>query len=254
MNTPLGRNNRNDGGSPFSRGSRVRMAGRRHGIALVVVAICTVAASVVTAQSQTTRVTTPPERLAFFGATQHGTPACASCHGMLGEGEKVQYAPRLAGLDADYLQRQLDAFADGSRRSNRMNAIARTLSDDERAAVAQYYASRPLVVETVAAVQPSPRGAALAVDGDWSHQIPPCKSCHGGDGLGVGSVAPPLAGQRVDYIASELANFKRGDRRSDPLGLMRDIAGRLDQKQIDAVARYYASLPVPGAKHGGFRE
>ena len=49
--------------------------------------------------------------------------------------------PRLAGLSADYLLRQLDDFADNNRESELMAPIAKSLSPEERKAVAAYYAS-----------------------------------------------------------------------------------------------------------------
>lgn len=39
-----------------------------------------------------------------------GAPACVTCHGAYGEGMAANGFPRLAGLDAGYIQTQLDAF------------------------------------------------------------------------------------------------------------------------------------------------
>jgi cytochrome c553 len=186
-------------------------------------------------------------QIADSGLLNQGTPPCASCHGFRGEGVRVQNGPRLAGLDADYLARQLDAFAHGRRDSSVMVRVARSLSADQREAMAQYYAGLPPTAETpVSAQAMTGLGRSLARDGNWSEQVPPCASCHGGDGLGVNSLTPPLAGQRADYLERQLIRFRQNERRDDPLGLMRGVAARMTPREIRAVAAYYASLP-PGA-------
>lgn len=41
--------------------------------------------------------------------------ACVACHGAEGQGQQATNAPRLAGLDGDYLKRQLENFRSGAR-------------------------------------------------------------------------------------------------------------------------------------------
>mgnify|MGYP002336297804 CR=1 FL=1 len=184
--------------------------------------------------------------IARFGAVAHGTPACQSCHGAMGEGQASTKTPRLAGLDAGYLERQLDLFAKGTRRSLVMGGVARTLHDDERASIADYYSKLPA---KAAAGPPGgnadvKRGASLAMTGRWEVDVPPCSACHGVDGLGVGSVAPALAAQSAGYIEAQLKGWRAGDRHGDPLGLMAGIAKRLTRAEIKAVATYYAARPL----------
>jgi len=186
-----------------------------------------------------------PAEIANFGMMQHGTPPCASCHGVNGEGVRVQNGPRLAGLDADYLERQLDAFGEGRRNSTVMERIARTLNEDQRAALANYYAGLPAVTDARAPqVNEVALGQMIATQGNWSEKVPPCASCHAADGLGVGSFAPALAGQRADYLRRQLMRFRQNERRDDPLGLMRGISSRLSGREIETVAAYYASRPA----------
>ncbi len=178
----------------------------------------------------------------------HGTPACASCHGFNGEGRQSQNAPRLAGLNADYIVRQLHAFQKGGkagRDSQRMAWAARSLTDDEIQSLADYYATLPPVGARGEPPGGDPTlGRQIAGQGDWAEKVPPCASCHGADGLGVNDVSPPIAGQRADYIERELYRFRRNERRDDPLALMRGISARLTPREIMAVAAYYATLPA----------
>ena len=197
------------------------------------------------ASAQTMAPTAP--QIAAAGMVNHGTPACASCHGFQGQGVQSQNAPRLAGLNADYLARQLHAFKAGGkagRDSQRMAWAASRLTDDEIQSLADYYASLPPVgVKGEGPTGDVKLGAQLAHEGDWAEKVPSCASCHGSDGLGVNDLSPPIAGQRADYIERELWRFRRNERRDDPLGLMRGISARLTPREIKAVAAYYATLP-----------
>ena len=62
------------------------------------------------------------------------TPACQTCHGPAGQGIAQAGFPRLASLGGPYMQRQLAAFADGTRVSAVMMPIAKALSEQPRAA------------------------------------------------------------------------------------------------------------------------
>jgi cytochrome c553 len=53
---------------------------------------------------------------------------------------------------------------------------------------------------------------------------------------------PRLAGQYADYIAAQLKAFKEGARANDPNGMMRGVAARLTEREIQAVAEYAAGL------------
>ncbi|UGB38804.1 c-type cytochrome [Frateuria soli] len=176
----------------------------------------------------------------------HGAPPCQSCHGANGEGQAAAGFPRLAGLDAAYLARQLADYANGTRANAIMQPIARALSADERQAVAAYYSELP-----VPAIAPSPQkpanglGAMLATRGRWSQQVPACEQCHGPGGVGVGSHFPPLAGQPAAYIEAQLQAWQQGKRRNDPLQLMQHLSGKLDAQDIAAVAQWFAAQPLP---------
>jgi cytochrome c553 len=66
-----------------------------------------------------------------------GVIACADCHGANGRG--IATFPALAGQHASYLERQLQAFTDGSRPLGvSMHGIARGLTAEDRRAVAAY--------------------------------------------------------------------------------------------------------------------
>lgn len=172
-----------------------------------------------------------------------GAPACVTCHGAHGEGIAANGFPRLAGLNAGYLQTQLDAFANGQRTHAMMTPIAQTLSGDERAAVARYYAGLSgsvIVAETVADINST--DARLAIQGRWSQGLPACVQCHGAMGAGVGTTFPALAGQSSLYIENQLRAWQQGTRAPGPLGVMKVIASKLSAADIREVAAYFSAL------------
>ncbi len=63
-------------------------------------------------------------------------PACASCHGVNGEGTDI--LPRLAGQHKHYVVSQLEDFSSQDRINEIMNSIASKLTELEREAVALY--------------------------------------------------------------------------------------------------------------------
>ena len=66
--------------------------------------------------------------------------ACAACHGMAGISAVPMY-PNLAGQKEQYIQIQLKAFRDGSRKNPIMSGMAAPLSDDDIANLAAYFSS-----------------------------------------------------------------------------------------------------------------
>jgi cytochrome c553 len=177
----------------------------------------------------------------------HGAAPCMACHSADGGGQAAAGFPRLAGLPAAYLRKQLEDFANGSRVNATMQPVAMALSDAERDALADYYSKLP--VPTPAA-SPAPtadvaqRGQALATRGRWSNSLPACEQCHGPGGMGVGDHFPPLAGQSSVYIGNELHAWQQGSRHNDPLQLMQSVAGKLNDADIAAISAWYAAQPI----------
>lgn len=179
------------------------------------------------------------ETIAFSGGDGGAKAACATCHGLAGEGDGRE-SPRLAGLDAGYLHRQLDDYADGRRDHLVMRTIARRLSDRDRAKVAAYYAG--LAPPPMASGGGNPAGDRLYRFGDPGRGLAACATCHGMRGEGVGAGNPPLAGQPAIYLSAQLKAWREGKRRNDPLGEMREISRRLSPSEVAAVSAYAAGL------------
>jgi cytochrome c553 len=67
---------------------------------------------------------------------------CAACHGALGTSVS-DTIPNLAGQKGKYIEIQLKALRDGTRKNQIMGAIAMQLSDADIANVAVYFSSLP---------------------------------------------------------------------------------------------------------------
>ena len=176
--------------------------------------------------------------IAMGGAGAGASNACFTCHGLDGRGNGAG-SPRLAGLDAGYLERQLEAYADGRRYHAQMRWITEQLAADERQAVAVYYASVPFDAGSTAPVT----RLKLYHEGDAARRLPACASCHGDLGEGIGAANPALAGQPAAYLAEQLDLWRKSRRRNDPGDIMLRISQRLRPSEIEALARYAAALP-----------
>lgn len=188
------------------------------------------------------------QRIALQGADHPGAVACASCHGADGGGNEQTGFPRLAGLDAAYIEKQLQAFKQGLIKNPVMAGMATPLTAQDIKDVAAYYAGlKPVSHAQAPSGIPLEPGKRLAKYGDMpARGLPACIQCHGVGGLGVGATFPPLAGQPYKYIVEQIKAWQSGIRSGDPLGLMKNVAGLLTDEEVHSVAAYYAAQPVQG--------
>jgi len=77
-----------------------------------------------------------------------------------------------------------------------------------------------------------------------------CAMCHGADGISHMAKFPKLAGQKADYISKQFEDFY-WQRRSNDGGQMQAITTEIEMNNLDAVAEYFAQLPIgPAARLG----
>jgi cytochrome c553 len=172
------------------------------------------------------------------GPSETAKTVCATCHGLDGNSTDPQY-PKLAGMDQEYLMRQLKAFASGKRREETMAGIVAGIDPNDFSTLAAYYGklkpTRGQVVDAQLAVQ----GKTLYNDGNTDSGVPACAGCHQPDGKGNARF-PRLAGQHQAYILKQLADYKSGRRATDPL--MTTVGKRLTPDEAKALAEYIAGL------------
>ncbi|MCL1077930.1 cytochrome c [Parashewanella spongiae] len=83
---------------------------------------------------------TMPAIAADIAAGKAKSGMCAACHGADGTSAIPMY-PNLKGQHAQYLEKQLKAFKDGTRKDPVMGPMAMPLSDADMKNISAYYAS-----------------------------------------------------------------------------------------------------------------
>lgn len=183
-------------------------------------------------------------------AGEQAAAMCVACHQANGGGMNIpggESWPSIAGLNADYLYKQMKDVKDGSRNSPTMLPFINMLNDQQFKDVAVYYSQLPVVQgqgDPAATEEELAHGEKLAMQGDWDRYIVPCSSCHGPENLGVGSTFPHLAGQHAGYISDQLHAWQSGKRNNDPQHLMLAIAERMNDKDIRAVSQWLSRQPA----------
>jgi cytochrome c553 len=165
---------------------------------------------------------------------------CAACHGVAGRSVSPTF-PNLAGQQADYLQKQLSDFARGRRLNEVMNGALAQVPRSEFPDLVAYYSAQAPAPGKSGDVALAAAGRNIFEEGDWPAGIPPCRSCHGENGAGSERY-PRLAGQNQAYTLQQLMDFKTRARHNDTRRVMREIAGRLTDAQMKAVAEYLGAL------------
>ncbi len=181
-------------------------------------------------------------RIHAKGGADPAAAACASCHNADALGIPAAAVPRLAGLQAAYLAKQLADFRAGTRIDPMMQPIARALSEAEIQAVSQTLSALPAPAYPTDAPTAESLGATLALRGDPAGKVPACVSCHGPGGVGLGDDVPPLVGQGAPYLKAQLDAWRQGTRKNDEDDLMGSVARALSEEQAQAVVDYFAGM------------
>ena len=178
--------------------------------------------------------TVPAQDQPLQGDAKHGKAisyTCLGCHGI--EGYKNAYpmysVPKLEGQHPEYLSAALQEYRSGDRAHLTMHAQASTLSDQDIADIAAYFAGKPLVSQGKPSGTP-PTAATL------------CVSCHGQDGVAIAPTYPSLAGQHEDYISRALDEYRKGGRKNP---IMKGFAATLKDEDIEVIAKYFAGAQHP---------
>ena len=166
---------------------------------------------------------------------------CVACHGPDGNSNNPSW-PNLAGQHAEYIKKQLLDYRNGNRKNDQMAPLAMTLSDQDIDDIAAYYAARkPRIGQT--RPENVELGAHFYRAGDITKGLAACMSCHGPNGIGNPAANyPRINAQHAAYTALQLKAFKAEQRANDRNGIMRDIAGRMSNDAIEAVADYLQGL------------
>ena len=171
---------------------------------------------------------------------------CAACHAADGNSQ-IAANPKLAGQIPEYLYKQLTDFkAAPGKKAERANPImagmVANLSPDDMHNLAAYFASQVAKPGAAKSKDLVTLGQRIYRGGIMTEGVAACASCHGPNGAGLPSQYPRLSGQHAEYVVAQLKAFRSGARANDINATMRGVAGRLSDREIDAVADYIAGL------------
>ncbi len=191
---------------------------------------------------------------------------CAGCHGEFGEGSLDGEYPRLAGMNPDYLARQIKHFKSRERLNIPMLPYAtdRELPAEDIEIISNYLATIDLPTELPAIEESSFNAFERLQQSKKVINIPrypgslktgsrlyakECAACHGADGYGSGEeLAPQLAGQHSIYLKRQIDAFRSHERlHDDPRDA--EIFQAFDDSEIDNILAWLSVADDSAARH-----
>ncbi len=159
------------------------------------------------------------------GAGSGAAEKCATCHGADGNADTAT-VPTLAGQDARYFIKAMQAYHDGKRKHEKMSEAVAGLGATEIKDLAAFYASQEPVRRNIR----TPFTTA-----EWVQR---CERCHGLDGNSTDPRFPMLAGQNENYLRKAMQAYASGTRSTS---VMHSMSEPLSESDIERIVRHYAS-------------
>jgi len=167
-------------------------------------------------------------------ALEEKLAACLACHGASGRAV-IPEVPSLGGQPVFYLTIKLLMFRDKLRIVEPMNQAMQGLRDDDLRNIAVYLAKLPPPKPVGGPIEQERMERARALIEE--HR---CNFCHQGNFSGEQNV-PRLAGQREDYLAKAMGEYKNNTRRGYDAA-MADVLYPISDEQIGDLAYFLARL------------
>ena len=176
-----------------------------------------------------------------LAAGQKKAEMCIGCHGIPGYQNsfpEIHKVPMISGQSGAYIVSALNAYKKGDRKHPTMRGIAGSLTEQDMADLAAYYASHADRTAPDTPRTASTTAAALIEKGA-------CASCHGANfSKPIDPSYPKLAGQHPDYLFFALKAYTvEGNKvvgRSN--GIMAGIAKQYSTAEMREIAKYLGSL------------
>ena len=174
-------------------------------------------------------------------AGQKKAEMCIGCHGIKGYQNsfpEIHKVPMISGQSAPYIVSSLKAYQKGDRKHPSMRGIAGSLSEQDMADLAAFYAGQagPAAPETVPAA--SADVAALLTKGA-------CVSCHGANfSKPIDPSYPKIGGQHADYLFVALKSYtvEGNNLIGRNNGIMAGIAKQYSPAEMRAIAKYLSTV------------
>lgn len=178
------------------------------------------------------------------GSAQAGSKKadmCIGCHGIPGYQNsfpEIHKVPMISGQSDKYIVAALTAYKKGDRKHPTMRGIAGSLSEQDMADLAAFYAS-----EAGKTVPETPKVADVAAAALVEKGA--CASCHGANfSKPIDPSYPKIAGQHADYLYVALKAYTvEGNKvvgRNN--AIMGGIAKQFSHAEMKTIAHYLSSL------------
>ena len=158
--------------------------------------------------------------------------ACAGCHGTNG-GSAGPSMPSLAGQSKEAIVDAMKKFKSGARPATVMGRLAKAYSDDEIAAMGEFFSKKKLHAtnQTLDKAKVA-KGASL--------QDSNCGRCHIEDGREGKDDTPAMASQWLPYLQIQMADYLSGKRKMPEK--MEEKVKPMSKEELDALLHFYASV------------
>ena len=166
---------------------------------------------------------------------------CIGCHSIPGYQNsfpEIHKVPKISGQSEKFIATSLAAYKKGDRKHPTMRGIAGSLTDQDMADLAAFYASHADTTAPEAPRAASVEVAALIEKGA-------CASCHGANfSKPIDPSYPKLGGQHADYLFVALKSYTvEGNQyvgRANPI--MAGIAKQYSPAEMRAIAKYLSTV------------
>ncbi len=168
---------------------------------------------------------------------------CALCHGIYGQGTPGTLSPRISGLPAKYIAKELRYYRDGTRTYAPMVLASRikSMTDKDIEDISQYLAGINLRNLGLPKVPRYHRGNRKKGARIFREE---CHFCHGKTAQGKPKKgAPPLVGQYGSYLFKQMNRFRERSRYHDD-DPEDDTFEDYEEKDYDNLVAYLTSLPI----------
>ena len=166
---------------------------------------------------------------------------CIACHAIDGN-SVIPVNPKLAGQHAAYITKQLKNFKSGLRENAVMAGMVANLTEKDMENLGHYFSEQVISLSLAEKNGVGSLGENIFRAGIKNKGVPACASCHGPSGHGIPDKYPRLNAQYSQYILSQLNTFRLELRKNDSDAVMRTIAQKMTEQEMNAVADYIQGL------------
>ena len=166
---------------------------------------------------------------------------CIACHGIDGN-SLISANPKLGGQHAAYILKQLKNFKSGLRENAVMAGMVVNLTEQEMINLALYFSEQNILLSKARNNGVGSLGEKIFRAGIKNKGVAACASCHGPSGHGIPDKYPRLNAQHSQYTLAQLNAFRLELRKNDSDEVMRTIAQKLTEQEMQAVADYIQGL------------